>query len=216
MHKILSISCLLLLSQTAQGAESKVSYGDFYKRLDVVNKQGLTQVSPAFFLLSPDGTGPCILNDAYLQTNAQKVAVKQTIDGELILPFDARLKQDKAELVMDFAADEPNCAMSIQTKLIKPISQVTEVSALLDIANELEMLMKGHAGFWGKLFLPDFNGISLQLSDDLDSDSVSIAGDDFNVVNHKVNLTKQWLEEQGDKPLELTFQVIDIKPWLAN
>nr|WP_251080819.1 DUF2987 domain-containing protein [Motilimonas cestriensis] len=204
-----------MLSQAALAAESKIPYGDFYKRLAVVEKQGLTQVSPAFFLLKPDGSGPCILHNAYLETNSQTIAVEQTSNGELMLPLDAQLKQNKAELVMDFDG-EPNCAMSIQTKLVKPTAQISNIADLLAVANELDSLMKGHAGFWGKLFLPDFNGISLQLRKDLNINSVVIAGNKFNVVNHQVNLSNEWLRGQGEKPLDLTFQVIDIKPWLAN
>lgn len=214
MHKSLMIFTLLaVVTSTAAAVESKVSYGDFYKRLAVVEKESLKKVAPAFYLLKLDSSGPCLLSQVHLETNSQRVDVVQESTGELHIPFDAQLKQDKAELVMDFPS-EPNCAMSIQTKLVQPLTELTSVDSLSEVANELNLLVRGHAGFWGKMFLPDFKGISLQLV--AGSNEISIMDTVFVANNNQVKLSNEWLANNIGKPLNLPSQVIDIKPWLEN
>ncbi|MFO6422163.1 DUF2987 domain-containing protein [Motilimonas sp. KMU-193] len=218
VHKLLFL-LILLYAPWASAIETKFSYSDFYKRLAVVKKEGLTRVTPAFYLLDQNAQQPCQLAKAVLETANRQVAITQTPSGELLVPYDVKLKQEKAELVLVFAHEQTDCAMSLQTKLLVPISGIQDVDGLSKIADELEKLMLGQAGFWGKLFLPDFNGISLTLAGDFATDQqavFSIANTDFAVEQGHVYLSKQWLAEHQGKAVQLADSVIDIKPWLVQ
>lgn len=213
VRKLLIFS-LLICTPVANAVESKFAYSDFYKRLAVVKKEGLTRVSPAFYLLSANGQKPCEIDKAVIETADRQVNVTQTTSGELLVPYDAKLKQDKADLVLEVASKQ-DCAMSLKTKLLTPISSIDNVDALAKISYELEKLMLGQAGFWGKFFLPEFNGISLTLATH-DQTVFTIANSELQVEQGHVYLSKQWLDEHKGSRVQLTESVVDIKPWLLQ
>nr|WP_238486321.1 DUF2987 domain-containing protein [Motilimonas eburnea] len=219
----LLILFVFLCTPWASAQESTFAYSDFYKRLAVVKKEGLTRVSPAFFLLDKHGQQPCEVTKAVIETAERHVTVLQKPTGELLIPYDAKLKQDKADLILGLRRDQQDCTMSLQTKLMVPIESVDRVDGLKKIADELEKLMLGQAGFWGKLFLPDFNGITLTLSDALIDHLASqgqsrytLVNTDFEVEQGQIHISKQWLAEHIGMPISLTDGVVDIKPWLVQ
>ncbi|WP_158587175.1 DUF2987 domain-containing protein [Motilimonas pumila] len=211
MHKVV-IGLCLLVSSSAFAAESKLKYSEFYKRLAAIEKEQLSLVYTAFYLFQADSEQACFYQQGQLLTNKEQVAVLQAKSGEILMPLSPKLKQDKADFIMTFD-QVSDCRLSIQT-LARPVSEGRlNTSLLMDINTEMHTLINSNAGFWGRMFIPEYLGLNIEF----DKQGIRDLPQEFidRLQAGRLTLSSAEIALMAEQNVSFDADIKTIKPWLA-
>lgn len=208
---VFALCCFI--SFGALAAESKLKYSEFYKRLAAIEKEQLSLVYTAFYLYQADSELGCFYQRGQLVTDKQQLDVLQGKDGEILMPLSAKLKQDKAEFVMAFDGVS-DCRLSIQT-LARPVSQGRlNTGLLMDINTEMHTLINSNAGFWGRMFIPEYLGLTIEF----DRQGIRDLPQEFidRLSGARLSLSSAEIALMAEQNVSFDADIKTIKPWLAT
>ncbi|QDF67038.1 DUF2987 domain-containing protein [Shewanella sp. SNU WT4] len=195
---------LTLLSLSANAAEVSLSYEDFFSRIKQANKADLQLVELTF---SVPKTETCVLTSAALVTPTEQFPVTFTGDQRLYLPFDPRLKQDRAVLTLQLAGDAAACGIAVQTRE-KSVSKEYSQARLTQVYAEMDSLQAQLKGFPMSWFHDPINGIQF-----------SFDGGAQAILNGRnLGEAQQWRfsKAQLDDAQSLSFSIAPsvVSPWV--
>ena len=156
--------CLLLLLSALPGYGNtlELQYEGFYRYLKAADDVEFNQVNPLFMLVSPEHAPDyCLKGTPHIRTEHQvfPIVVSRAF-GEFYVPYDKKLKTDRAVLVFD----APNtCELKIQV-VGRMYKQVYTRKEIVTVAEQLYMLMKNFAGSVS-FMMPNWSGVTFLLED---------------------------------------------------
>ncbi|ATC95032.1 DUF2987 domain-containing protein [Pseudoalteromonas tunicata] len=162
------VSAALLFGSTLNAAEFAVSYDGFYDRMKVVNKGDYLLASVGFYLVDGQTPSlPCDILSGRIVTEQYEQPLSFTDKGQLLLPFEKQLDQDKAVIVVQHSSAQ--CQLQMQIEARDDYSQSVTKQQLFATYQELDKLMDDLSGFlMSKVFsflMPHMTGITVEFTD---------------------------------------------------
>lgn len=162
--KLILISLLLFLSQTAIASTVSLEYQGFYQRLKLVNEGNFPHVELVFFV---PNNGNCQITSGSLTTEKEQFPLTITPEQRIFLPYDKRLKSDRALVNLTFnqeiGEDFSQCNIAIQLRA-KSTQEQYQQSQLLTLSKEMDRLLNKMQGFPMRYFTDDTVGLIFHFS----------------------------------------------------
>ncbi|WP_076411555.1 DUF2987 domain-containing protein [Shewanella sp. UCD-KL12] len=205
MKKGLLFSCLILAATSVQAAPISLEYQGFYQRLKQVNKGNYPLIEIAFSVPNKD---LCRVKSGTITTEKETFPLTITAQQRIFLPYDGKLKSDRAlvNLEIDGSADNCSIAMQVRAKNTKQHYSQTEVS---EIQAEMNRMLYDMQGFPMRYFSNDISGLNFEFSEN-DKVLVTIDGKE-QVVKGKLRLSAEQIESLVK--LEFDRKPLVVSPW---
>lgn len=204
--KIVSISLLALTLTTPLQAQTlDLGYSGFYKHMKTVQKAKVEQAELGFYLRQADGSGLCTITSGQVRVDGEhRGAVTLLPHGQFILPYDKQLDLDKAVVSLELATQQ-QCDISIQIQAQLDGGKVS-LARLREVRDELQTLLAKMAGWPGRYFVPDIQGIHLAPM----NAGESLAVDGVTSDSGRVSLRDEQLAGEGS----LLLPRVRVTPWI--
>ncbi|ACA86692.1 DUF2987 domain-containing protein [Shewanella woodyi] len=204
MKKSLLFSCLIVACSSVQAAPISLEYQGFYQRLKQVNKGHYPLVELAFFV---PGKDKCHIESGTISTEKESFPLTITKDQRLFLPFDDKLKSDRALINLNIKGQAENCNISMQVRAKQTKLNYAQ-SELLEIQAQMDALLDEMQGFPMRHFSSDIAGINFVFEPD-SKVSVKIDGVE-QLVTGSLQLSREQISQL--KALELASKPKVISP----
>ncbi len=197
----------MFLSCSAVHAEPiSLEYQGFYQRLKQVNKGNYQLVEVAF---SVSKKNDCKVIDGTITTEKESYPLTITQDQRIFLPYDVKLKSDRALVNLNVDGDANSCAIAMQVRA-KTTKMAYDRTELLQIQTEMDALLSQMQGFPMRYFASDIAGLNLEFDTDvvitLDGKQIPVKG--------TYRLARDVIEQL--QSIEFTQAPKVISPWTAN
>ncbi|MBV7315701.1 DUF2987 domain-containing protein [Shewanella sp. NIFS-20-20] len=149
------VGWLTVVSCTAGATEVSLSYEDFFSRIKQADKAELQLVELTF---SVPKNAQCVLDKASIVTEKETFPVTFTKEQRLFLPYDQRLKQDRAMVKLDIEGDASQCGIAVQIRA-KALSTNYDSQRLKQLYHEMDSLQAMLKGFPMRLFHEPLKGL---------------------------------------------------------
>ncbi|MGB0895579.1 MAG: DUF2987 domain-containing protein [Parashewanella sp.] len=195
----------LLLASSAYGESTALNYKSFYDRLKTVNKNNYGLVDIAF---SVPNIAACKIQSGSIRTEKKSYPLTISKDQRLLLPYNERLKQDRALIHLELAGAVAQCGIKMQI-----ISKLNNLSYsqldLKQIENEMNALLKDLQGFPVKYFSEPIDGITFNFA--TQEVKVKIDGK-MKYVANKFQLPSKAISNLTK--LSFSHKPITVSPWV--
>ncbi|GIU35529.1 hypothetical protein TUM4644_36740 [Shewanella colwelliana] len=158
MNKGLLFSCLITASAVVQAAPISLEYQGFYQRLKQVNKGHYPLIEIAFSVPKANG---CVVKSGSLTTEKESFPLTITDKQRIFLPFDDRLKSDRAVINLDMVGDASQCGIAMQIRA-KQTKQQYQQAEIVDIQNQMNALLSAMQGFPMRYFSDEITGVNFE------------------------------------------------------
>ena len=136
MKKSLLFSCLILACTSVQATPISLEYQGFYNRLKQVNKGHYPLIELTF---SVPNKKLCHINSGTITTEKESFPLTVTKEQRIFLPFDDKLKSDRALINLDIEGKVEHCNISMQIRA-KHTKQDYHQSEIVQIQTEMDAL----------------------------------------------------------------------------
>ncbi|MPY23891.1 DUF2987 domain-containing protein [Shewanella psychropiezotolerans] len=205
MKKGLLFSCLLVAVTSVQAAPISIPYQGFYQRLKQVNKGNYPLIEIAFSV--PDKSR-CLIKSGTLTTEKESFPLTITEDQRIFLPYDARLKSDRALVNLDIEGSADNCSISMQVRA-KNTKQSYSQKEVQEIQAEMNTMLSDMQGFPMRYFSQDIAGVNFEFEPDSKT-LVYIDGKE-QIVTDKLRLSSEQIDKLSD--IKFDAKPLVISPW---
>lgn len=206
MKKHLLLSLIILSCSAVHAEPISLEYQGFYQRLKQVNKGNYQLVEVAF---SVSKANDCKVIDGTITTEKESYPLTITKEQRIFLPYDVKLKSDRALVNLNVDGDANSCAIAMQVRA-KNTKLAYEASELLQIQSEMDALLNQMQGFPMRYFSPDIAGLNLEFGTEvimtLDGKQIPVSG--------TYRLARDVIEQL--KSIEFTQSPKVISPWTAH
>ena len=205
MKKGLLFSCLLVAVTSVQAAPISIPYQGFYQRLKQVNQGNYPLIEIAF---SVPNKSRCLIKSGTLTTENESFPLTITEDQRIFLPYDARLKSDRALVNLDIEGSADNCSISMQVRA-KNTKQSYSQKEVLELQAEMNTMLSDMQGFPMRYFSQDIAGVNFEFKSG-SKISVRIDGKE-QIVTDKLRLSSKQIEALS--VIEFDTKPLVISPW---
>ena len=206
MKKHLLLSLMFLSCSAVHAEPISLEYQGFYQRLKQVNKGNYQLVEVAF---SVSKKNDCKVIDGTITTEKESYPLTITQDQRIFLPYDVKLKSDRALVNLNVDGDANSCAIAMQVRA-KTTKMAYDRTELLQIQTEMDALLSQMQGFPMRYFASDIAGLNLEFDTDvvitLDGKQIPVKG--------TYRLARDVIEQL--QSIEFTQAPKVISPWTAN
>lgn len=162
----LSKIVLLTLSVLPFGAMAQntleLNYDGFFDRMKDLEEPEYQGVKLAFYLMDREGS-PCPVSNAKLTTKVKEQEVYVLDDGELLLPYEPLLDQDKALLVIE-KKDARECGLNMRLESSALFNNKVSKQQALDLTNKFAAAFDDLGGMMS-FMLPKVEGITFKFDE---------------------------------------------------
>ncbi|WP_116473186.1 DUF2987 domain-containing protein [Zobellella maritima] len=203
----LSILALLLSALPVCAQPLELGYSGFFKHMKTVQKAKVQQAELGFYLSQADGGGLCTIISGGVRVDGEpRGEVTLLPHGQFVLPYDKQLDLDKAVVVLELAERE-QCDISIKIQAQLEGGR-TALAQLRQVRDEMQTLLAKMAGWPGRYFIPDIQGLHLYPA--MGEDSLRLEGMEADPGTGKVSLRDAQLAGEGS----LMLPMVRITPWI--
>jgi hypothetical protein len=157
-------ACLLtLLVLPAVAKESVFTYDGFYARLKKSEQAQYSQVTLTFLLRQQNSDQVCKIDQAQLTTDLVKQPLILASNGELLLPYDEEMNDNKAKIRLQQPDDAVPCDLNFRLRNKLPLQRQLALSEVKKIHQQFDQLMDEMAGI-AKYMLPEIQGVTVLFS----------------------------------------------------
>ncbi|RLV58480.1 DUF2987 domain-containing protein [Parashewanella curva] len=206
MLKKLLASSLLLSSIGAYAGDVSLDYKGFYDRLKRVNKEDYSLITMAFYV--PNSKN-CKIISGKITTERKSYPLIYNKDQQLLLPYDEKLRSDRALIQLNLAGDTTRCGIQVQIAS-KTKQKHYEATSLQQMFAEMDALYTDLQGFPMKYFSKGISGISFNFQS---VTQIKVNGVPKQVED-KFVLTESELKKL--KHLEFSNNPVRISPWFNH
>ena len=193
---------LSLAGGVASAQPLEFNYDGLYKSLDTVASGDFSELRLAFYLYeqAPGESGkrkPCRITSGLITDGINEAPLVSAANGELLLPHNDKLKQDKAKVRLELANGQ-QCALSMQVELADTEMDSFQLKDLHRWHGQMSRLFDTLAGWPGRYFMPDVVGVTLEFAKGTDGE-VRLEGDKrYALDKGLVHLTVAELDDLPD------------------
>ncbi|MBY6185516.1 DUF2987 domain-containing protein [Marinobacter hydrocarbonoclasticus] len=185
-----------------------LEYAGFYDRLKIVNKTEYPLVSMAFYLNHRGKGEPCTVNGGEILNQGQSLPLTVGPRQELLVPFDAELKDKKAVLSLD-VVDEAQCDFAMQLRYSDTTQQQFSDADWQAMIGQFDGVLKRFAGFPFRWLQPDVSGVVIKLEEG------STMSPDYGIVGDNGRITLR-LSDLNGKTVRFTAPPVWISPYIER
>lgn len=200
----------LVIASSVSAKETVFQYDGFYSRLKKSEQATYSHVTLAFLLRQQQSDRVCDIQAAFITTDLLKEPLILANNGELLLPYDQNLNDNKAKIRLEQAADAKDCDLNFRLRNKLPLEKTLSLAELHQMHGQFKALMADMAGL-AKYFLPEMPGVSLQFAADVDPTATA----DYMTCHHNIcslDLSKAPKEGQ----LEFSQAPDYVVPWIQR
>jgi len=214
MRVILVLVCGLI-SQSALSADLKLNYSLFFGYMKTMYKLDYQHVTTAFYLTNKTTGKVCYIANAEMVVDEKREQIKFEQAGRLLPFYSDEHRKDGAMIEVSLLNPQEKCDLNVTIMAKKSELAKLNNAKLQVISSELEGVLRKNAGMIAKYFLPEFNGVRLQLSTLLTMDQREQLDKRIQVLENGDLLISNVLLSQ-EKELFLSFSVKRISPWILT
>lgn len=152
---------VLPISALAQN-KLELNYDGFFDRMKDLEEPEYQGVKLAFYLMDREGS-PCPISNAKLSTKVKEQDVYVLENGELLLPYEPLLDQDKALLIID-KKDDRECGLNMRLESSILFNDKVSKQQALDLTNKFAAAFDDLGGMMS-FMLPKVEGITFQFDE---------------------------------------------------
>ncbi|NRD74056.1 DUF2987 domain-containing protein [Shewanella sp. VB17] len=205
MKRNLLFSCLIIVCSSVQAIPISLEYQGFYQRLKQVNKGHYSQVELVFSVPNKE---KCRIQSGNISTEKESFPLIITKEQRLFLPFDEKLKSDRALINLDIQGETKHCNIAMQVRAKQTKMEYTH-GDIVEIQAEMNAMLSEMQGFPMRYFTTDIAGVSFLFEADSDV-TVNIDGV-VQSVSGKLRLSRAQILTLTNLKLSLKPKVIS--PW---
>ncbi|AQS36103.1 Protein of unknown function (DUF2987) [Shewanella psychrophila] len=205
MKKGLLFSCLLVAVTSVQAAPISIPYQGFYQRLKQVNTGNYPLIEIAF---SVPNKSQCLVKGGTISTENESFPLTITKDQRVFLPYDARLKSDRALVNLDIEGSAENCSIAMQVRA-KNTKQSYSQKEMLELQAEMDTMLSDMQGFPMRYFSQNIAGINFEFEPGSKT-LVRIDGKE-QVVTDKLRLSREQIDKLS--VIEFNIKPLVVSPW---
>lgn len=158
------LACLLLCcAAPVLAKESVFTYDGFYARLKKSEQAQYSHVTLTFLLRQQNSERVCDIEEALLTTDLLKQPLILASNGELLLPYDQEMNDNKAKIRLIQQADAVPCDLNFRLRNKLPLSASLKIVEIQKIHQQFQLLMNEMAGL-AKYMLPEMKGVTILFS----------------------------------------------------
>lgn len=158
------LACLLALCAVPILAkESVFTYDGFYARLKKSEQAQYSYVTLTFLLRQQNSEHVCVIDQAMLTTDLLSQPLTLAANGELLLPFDEQMNDNKAKIRLQQHEDAVPCDLNFRLRNKLPLSRDISLLEVRKIHQQFDLLMDEMAGI-AKYMLPEIKGVTVLFS----------------------------------------------------
>lgn len=154
---------LLSLNATAQN-KLELNYDGFFDRMKDLEEPEYQGVKLAFYLMDREGA-PCPVSGAKLTTKIKMQDVYVLDSGELLLPYEPLLDQDKALLVID-KKDNRECGLNMRLESSQLFNKKVDKQKAIELTDKFAAAFDDLGGMMS-FMLPKVQGITFKFDDNI-------------------------------------------------
>lgn len=154
---------LLIVASTVSAKETVFQYDGFYARLKKSEQATYSHVTLAFLLRQQQSDKVCDLKRASITTDLLNKPLILAANGELLLPYDQELNDNKAKIRLEQADDAITCDLNFRLRNKLPLTATIQLADVHKMHRQFKLLMDDMAGV-AKYFLPTMPGVMLQFA----------------------------------------------------
>lgn len=151
---------VLPISALAQN-KLELNYDGFFDRMKDLEEPEYQGVKLAFYLMDREGS-PCPVSNAKLSTKVKEQEVYVLENGELLLPYEPLLDQDKALLLID-KKDDRECGLNMRLESNILFNDKVSKQQALELTNKFAAAFDDLGGMMS-FMLPKVEGITFQFA----------------------------------------------------
>lgn len=156
MKRNLLFSCLIIVCSSVQAIPISLEYQGFYQRLKQVNKGHYSQVELVFSVPNKE---KCRIQSGNISTEKESFPLIITKEQRLFLPFDEKLKSDRALINLDIQGETKHCNIAMQVRAKQTKMEYTH-GDIVEIQAEMNAMLSEMQGFPMRYFTTDIAGVS--------------------------------------------------------
>ncbi|WP_298774208.1 DUF2987 domain-containing protein [uncultured Shewanella sp.] len=150
-----------LMSIGAYASSFSLEYQGFYQRLKKVNQGHFQLIEMAFLVPNKQ---KCRIQSGNITTEKHTYPLSYNNEQQLYLPYDAKLKTDRALINMDIAGDVQDCSIMMQVRVKHP-KNAYAADDVKQIQSEMNTLLKSMQGFPMKYFFNPISGLNIEFDE---------------------------------------------------
>ena len=166
MNFIKPLLLALSLAPSAVLAQEKLelNYDGFFDRMKDLEEPEYQGVKLAFYLMDREGQ-PCPITSAKLSTKVKQQDVYVLDNGEMLLPYEPLLDQDKALLVID-KKDSRECGLNMRLESNQLFDAKVSKQHTLELTDKFAAAFDDLGGMMS-FMLPKVRGITFKFADEV-------------------------------------------------
>lgn len=162
LSKIVLLTLSIMPFSGLAQSKLELNYDGFFDRMKDLEEPEYQGIKLAFYLMDREGA-PCPVSSAKLTTKVKKQEVYVLDNGELLLPFEPLLDQDKALLVVD-KKDNRECGLNMRLESSSLFNSKVSKQQALDLTNKFATAFDDLGGMMS-FMLPKVEGVTFKFSD---------------------------------------------------
>lgn len=159
MRRCLFLFACLWLG-AAEAKQTVFGYDGFYSRLKKSEDVKYSHVTLTFLLQQQQSQQRCQLESAAITTDLTSTPLTLAANGELLLPYDQLLNDNKAKIVLQQPETARVCDLNFRLRNRLPVAKVLSYAELHRLHDQFSQLLNELSGL-GKYFLPQMTGVTL-------------------------------------------------------
>ena len=188
----------------ANATSVSIEYKDFYNRLKQVHKDDYSLVTIGFYVpKTPD----CLIKSGSISTEKKTYPLSFSKHQELLLPYDEKLKTDRALINLELAGDSNQCGIQMQVNSTSKLKSYDN-RRLETIYNEMNELMSNMQGFPLKYFSKDITGLTFYFEEPA---SIKVDGE-FSQETNSFKIKKDNIDNL--KSITFSSTPFKVSPWV--
>lgn len=161
MNKLAWLLALLVAPVIAK--ESVFTYDGFYARLKKSEQAQYSHVTLTFLLRQQNSERVCVIDKALLTTDLVSQPLTLAANGELLLPYDEEMNDNKAKIRLQQQEDAVPCDLNFRLRNKLPLNRQLNMADVMKIHQQFDQLMDEMAGI-AKYMLPEIQGVTVLFS----------------------------------------------------
>jgi Protein of unknown function (DUF2987) len=163
----LATICVLtsLSGGAAAGVETSFTYSGLYKSLKTASANDYSQIALNFYLFENGKSNDqvCPIEGGYISDGDKKIDLTMNERGQMLLPLDKSLKQDRAAITIS-TAEKNMCHLSMRIEVASFELVNTSLISVNGWIDQISELFAELAGWPGRYFMPELTGLNFKLA----------------------------------------------------
>lgn len=203
------LALLFCAGQSVASDELVLNYDGFFDRMDDLNEPEYQGVKLAFYFVDKNNVA-CEIESAELKTKLDRMEIYTLPSGEILLPFDEKLDQDKAHIVIK-TKQANECGLNMRLESNQLLSAELSKKELIELHEKFSKALDDLGGMMSFMLPPV---IGLTLEGNAEQQLKALNNDEITCSNNVCRVQATSLENVSS--LQFNLAPSKITPWIGK